>query len=205
MRTVSVLLLLAGAAFVATCSSSLSTASDGGSGGHGGQVATGGSSGATALGGTNGAGGTNGTGGWLASGGTGGTLPLCGAGGAKGLGGFGGFGGFGGATGLDAAADANCAPNPLAGCPGPAAAPCGPGTVCAYSSQNGVIELNTCMPVPSGCDSCSCLEEALYTFARQFPNVSVAAGACRCSDGQHQQVDGGTPANPITNVGCMGA
>jgi hypothetical protein len=199
MRTFNVLLVVAGSALIATCSSSLSTPSDGGSGGQGGQIATGGSSGATALGGSNG---TSGTGGRLASGGTGGTLPLCGAGGAKGLGGF---GGFGGTSGLDATVDANCAPNPLAGCPGPAAAPCGPGTVCAYSSQNGVIELNTCMAVPSGCDSCSCLEEALYTFARQFPNVSVAAGACNCSDSQHQQVDGGTPANPIIHVGCNGA
>ena len=60
------------------------------------------------------------------------------------------------------------------------------------------------MPVPSGCDSCSCLEDALYEFAKQFPDVSVPVGACSCYDGQ-QRVDGGTPANPITRVACMGA
>ena len=207
MRTFNVLLVVAGAAFVATCSSSLSAPGDGGPGGAGGQIATGGSGGAIARGGTTGSGGANGVGGAggrLASGGTGGTLPLCGAGGTNGLGGFGGTNGLDGSNGLDAAADANCAPNPLAGCPALPAG-CGPGAVCAHSSQNGRIDLNACMPVPSGCDSCSCLEEALYEFARQFPNVSVAVGACRCSDGQYQQVDGGTPANPITNVGCMGA
>ncbi len=178
MKAFNVLLVVAGAAgagFLATCSSSLSTPTDGGSGGAGGQLWTGGASG---------------TGATLATGGAGGTLPLCGS-------------ALGGTNGLDASADARCTPNPLAGCPpSPASAPCGPGAVCAYSAQNGRIELQTCMPVPSGCDSCSCLKDAIRDFAKQFPGLSVSPNSsCQCYEGR-QQVDGGTPANSISNVNC---
>jgi hypothetical protein len=190
MRTFNVLLVVAGAALVATCSSSLSTPSDGGPRGQGGQVGTGGSSGAT--------GGAIGAGGGFGLGGTGGTHVLCqyGLGGATGL---------GGTNGVDGAVDAACPPNPLAGCPAStASSPCGPGAVCATSSQDGRVDINTCMPVPSGCDSCSCLENALFEFAKQYPNVFVPSYACSCYQGQ-QRVDGGTPANPITGVTCTGA
>jgi hypothetical protein len=163
MRTFNFLLVVAGAAFVATCTSSSSTPSDGGPRGAGGQIGTGGAGDASALGGSNGAGGAG------------------------------------------AAVDATRVPDPLAGCPtSPASSPCGPGAICAYSSQNGRVELDACMPVPSGCDSCSCLEDALLEFAKQFPDVSVPVGACSCSDGQ-QRVDGGTPTNPIARVACNGA
>jgi hypothetical protein len=204
MRTFNVLLSVAGAVFVATCSSSLS-APDGGFRGAGGQTGTGGAGGAIALGGSNGAGGaiaaggSSGTGGKLASGGTGGALPICGAGGVNGL------GGFGGMSLLDAAVDASCLPNPLAGCPAlTASSPCGPGAVCANSSQDGRVDIDTCIPVPSGCDSCSCVENALLEFAKQFPNIFVPSYACSCYEGP-QRVDGGTAGNPITGVVCSGA
>jgi hypothetical protein len=185
MRALNVLLVIvgvAGAGLLATCSSSLSTP-DGGSGGTGGQTWTGGASG---------------TGATLATGGAGGTLALCGSA-------LGGTNGLGGTSGLDASADARCAPNPLAGCPtSPASAPCGPGAVCAHAAQNGRVELQTCMPVPTGCDSCSCLTDAILDFAKQFPGVSIYRSDCFCYQG-HQQVDGGTSANPISNVSCNGA
>ncbi len=201
MRTLNVLLVVAGAALVATCSSSLSTPSDGGPRGQGGQIGTGGSSGATALGGTSGSagsGGAIGAGGGFGLGGTGGTHVLCQYG-------LGGTNGLGGANGLDGAVDAACAPNPLAGCPAlTASSPCGPGAVCANSSQDGRVDINTCMPVPSGCDSCSCVENALIEFAKQYPNIFIPVYGCSCYEGQ-QRVDGGTPGNPITRVVCTGA
>ena len=207
MRTFNVLLVVAGAALVATCSSSLSTPGDGGPG-EGGQVGTGGASGATALGGTSGAAGSGGAiaaGGTYGLGGTGGThVLICqyGPGGANGLGGA---TGLGGTNAVDGAVDAACVPNPLAGCPASTAgSPCGPGAVCAISTQDGRVDINTCMPVPSGCDSCSCVENALLEFAKQYPNIFVPSYACSCYQGQ-QRVDGGTPANPITGVTCTGA
>jgi len=207
MRTFNLLLVVAGAAFVATCSSSLSTPSDGSPRGEGGQVGTGGSSGATARGGTNGSAGAGGAiaaGGTFGLGGTGGTHVLCqyGLGGTNGLGGA---TGLGGTTGADGAVDTACVPNPLAGCSAEtASSPCGPGAVCATSSQDGRVDINTCMPVPSGCDSCSCVENALFEFAKQFPNILVPSYACSCYEGQ-QRVDGGTAGNPITSVVCTGA
>jgi hypothetical protein len=113
--------------------------------------------------------------------------------------------GPGGANGLGGVGDASCVLNPLAGCPAaPASSPCGSGAVCAYSSQDGRLELDTCMPVPSGCDSCACLQDAIVDFAKQFPDVSIPFGACSCYQGQ-QQVDGGTAANPISRISCHGA
>jgi hypothetical protein len=198
MGTFKVLLAVAGAALVATCSSSLSTPADGGAGG---------SNDTRGLGGTNGPGGAigdGGAGGAFGAGGTTGTLVLCGAGGTNGLGGFGGTNGLGGAGGFGGF-DASCAPDPLAGCPTlTASSPCGAGAVCAHSSQDGHLELDTCMPLPSGCDSCSCLQDALVDFAKQFPGVLIPFGACSCYQGQ-QRVDGGTAANPLTGISCNGA
>jgi hypothetical protein len=170
-----VLVGVAGAGFLATCSSSLSTPDGGGTGGAGGQSWTGG---------------TTGTGGTLATGGAGGTLPLC-------------TNGLGGTNGLDASADATCAPNPLAGCPtSPASAPCGPGAVCARSSQDGRIELQTCMPVPSTCDSCSCLRDVMIDFAKQFQGLFVSpTTSCYCFQG-NRQLDGGAPVELISKVYC---
>jgi hypothetical protein len=182
MRAFNVLLVVVGAAgpgFLATCSSSLSTPDGGFGGGFGG------------AGGQSWTGGTTGTGGALATGGAGGTLPLCPT-------------GLGGTTGVDASGDASCAPNPLAGCPtSPASAPCGPGAVCANSSQNGRVELQTCMPVPSTCDSCSCLKDVMIDFAKQFQGLFVSpTSSCFCFQGR-RQLDGGAPTDLISNVDCF--
>jgi hypothetical protein len=190
------LVALVGVALVAACGSSLSTPGDGGPRGAGGQLGTGGSTGNIARGGS---GGASGSGGMRPSGGTGGSLPLCGSD----LSGSGGANELGGTNGSDGAADASCAPDPLAGCP-KSDAGCGPGAVCAVNSQNGRLDLSTCMPIPPGCESCSCLENALVEFAKQFHSVSLATGTCGCYSGT-RGVDGGTQANPFTTIRCSGA
>jgi hypothetical protein len=197
VRAFNIPLVVAGAALAAACGSSLPTPSDRADG------ATGGSNDAMGLGGTNGLGGAAGAGGVGGGGGFGGSG--CAAGGTDGLGGFGGTKGLGGTSGRGGMGGASCVPNPLAGCPtSPSSSPCGSGAVCAFSSQDGRLELDTCMPVPSGCDSCSCLQDAIVAFAKQFPDVSVPVGACRCDQGQ-QEVDGGTPSSPVSRITCNGA
>jgi len=48
------------------------------------------------------------------------------------------------------------------------------------------------------------MQEALFEFAKKFPNIVVPSYFCSCYDGQ-ERVDGGTPADPIVKVWCMGA